>query len=88
MKVYRCHRAGVYMGEQVGKDEERITIRGRHLWSWTGALDCATLADIGPSGGKISANTTVSVRRDDVVEVHEATEAAAVALEQVKPWSR
>ncbi len=88
MKVFRCHQAGVYMGEIVEESAERMTIRARHLWSWTGALDCATLAQIGPSGGRISANTTVSVRQDDVVEIHEATEAAAVALEQVKPWKR
>ena len=88
MQVYRCHRAGVYLGDVVAEDEIETTIVGRHAWSWTGALDCATLATLGPTGGRISPLTRVTVQRTDIIERHDMQPAAVEALRGVKPWSR
>ena len=86
MRVLRVARSGVWLcAEILGEGElpGTVSVRGRRAHSWSGALDCSSLATSGPSGGKVSAETTVDLRVEDIFESHRMTADAVAAVRRL-----
>lgn len=87
--LVRSRGSGVWQGtlcqREVSAAGHSVYLRdARRLWSWEGAAECSQLAVTGPRGGKIGVPCHPIVR--EVLEEHEASEAAIVAVNKVAPW--
>ena len=86
--LIRANKAGVWLGLLLEADGHILKIEGRRLWSWRGALDCSVLAVRGPTSAKAGDLTTVVLGPSaEIVEVHAASEAAAIAVSALPEWS-
>ncbi len=82
--LVRAGQSGAWAGVLVEKTDTEVVLRARRLWSWEGALDCSALAVSGPKKGRISAETTVVLRREDVIEIHDLTSEAQKAVDAIE----
>lgn len=87
--LVRANRAGVWAGLLIEAAGDRLTLSGRRLWSWSGALECSCLAVEGPLDGRLGPTTRVILGLSaEVIEVHLMADAAWAAVERIAPWSR
>jgi len=87
LRVLRVVRSGVWLcAEVIGQGDlpGTVTVRGRRAHQWQGAVDCSALALAGPSGGRITAETTVDLRTDDIIESHRMTSTAVARVAAIK----
>lgn len=87
--VIRANQAGCHYGYIASKTETEIVLRdARRLWYWIGASLSQVAAEGAGDGSKIGVPVRVTLRRDDVVEIIDATPAASAKIEGMAPWRR
>jgi hypothetical protein len=87
MRVLRVVRSGVWLCAEVlgtGELPGTVTVRGRRAHRWQGAVDCSALALAGPTGGRITAETTVDLRAEDIIESHRMTTDAVARVAAIE----
>lgn len=70
MVIVRANDSGVWHGTLSSKTSTEIVLtKARRLWSWEGALSCSEIAISGITGGRISPPVSVTLRRNDCIEI-------------------
>lgn len=87
--VIRANQSGCHYGYIESKSATEIVLRdARRLWHWIGASLSQVAAEGAGAGSKIGVPVRVTLRREDVIEILDATPAAAAKIEGMTPWRK
>lgn len=87
--IIRANQSGCHYGYIESKSATEVVLRdARRLWYWVGASLSQVAAEGAGEGSKIGVPVRVTLQRDDVVEIIDATPAAKAKIEGMAPWRK